>query len=213
MRNFRHRLTVVISAGIFSKSHKQSIVEAITENFYMTNKLMRRRNQPHENARMYLHSLELYLKNQVPSSATPNIPAPGTARQVCTEKAYAYEVVTHEDAGIIPIQCVLFKQETQPVGLSYTPANDPNIEGAIGQMSAPCQASESVKDFKDFDCHMQVTQWMVQTEHLVPPSVEVQSSSVNMQSMHANPAFIQQEVRGHLTQVGIVAPPADPYIP
>jgi len=77
-------------------------------------------------------------------------------------------------------------------------------------MSAPCQAGESVKDF---DHHMQVTQQIVQTECLVPPSVEVQSSLVDIQSMHANPAFMQQEVRGHSMQVGIVAPPADRYIP
>jgi len=180
------------------------------EDFYVTNELMGRRIQPHENARMYIHSLELYLKNQGPSSATPNVPASGMARQVCTEEAYAYEVVTHEDAEIILIQRVLFKQETHPVWLSHTLANNPNIKGAIGQMSAPHQASESAKDF---DCCMQAMQWMVQTEHLVPPSVEVQSSSVDTQLMHANPAFMQQEVRGHSTQVRIAAPPVDQYIP
>ena len=94
---------ILSRVGIFSKSHKWSIVEAIMEDFYMANELMERRIQPHENARMYLYSLELYLKNQVPSSATPNISAPGMARQVCTEEAYAYEVVIHEDVGIIPI--------------------------------------------------------------------------------------------------------------
>ena len=201
---------ILSRVGIFSKSHKQSIVEAIMEDFYVTNELMGRRIQPHKNARMYLHLLELYLKNQVPSSATPNIPAPGTARQVRTEEAYVYEVVMHEDAGIIPVQYVLFKQETQPVGPSRTLANDPNIEGAIGQMSASHQASESAKDF---DHHMQATQWMVQRERLIPPLVEVQSSSVDTQLMHANPAFMQQEVRGHSTQVRIAAPPADQYIP
>jgi len=149
---------ILSRVGIFSKSHKWSIVEAIMEDFYATNELIGRRIQPHQNARMYLHSLELYLKNQVPSSATPNVPAPGTARQVRTEEAYAYEVVTHEDAGIISIQHVCFKQETQPVGLSCTLANDPNIKRGIGQMSAPHQAGESTKDF---DCHMQAMQWMV----------------------------------------------------
>jgi len=201
---------ILFRAGIFSKSHKRSIVEAIMEDFYATNELIGRRIQPHENVRMYLHLLELYLKKQVLSSATPDVPAPGTARQVYTEEAYVYEVVTHEDAGTILVQYILFKQETQPVGLSCTLANDPNIKGAIGQMSASHQAGESMKDF---DHHMQVTQRMVQMECLVPLSVEVQSSSVDMQLMHANPAFMQQEVRGHLMQVGIAAPPVDQYVP
>ena len=200
---------ILFRAEIFSKSHKRSIVEAILEGFYATNELMERRIQPHKNTRMYLHLLEVYLKKEVPSSATPDVPAPRMTRQVHTEEAYAYEVVTHEDAGIISIQHVLFKQETQSVGPSCTLANDLNIEEAIGQMSASCQASESTKDF---DCHMQATQQMVQMECFVLLSVEVQSSSVDMQSMHANPAFMQQEVRGHLMQVGIAAPPADHYV-
>jgi len=57
---------------------------------------MRRRIQSHENAKMYLHSLELYLTKQVSSSTTPDVLGSGTARQVHTEEAYAYEVVMHE---------------------------------------------------------------------------------------------------------------------
>ena len=201
---------ILSRAGTRSRFHKRSIVEAVTEDFNATNELMGRKVQPHENAKMFLHSLELYLKTQVLSSETPNVPAPRMARQVRTEEGYAYEVVMHEDAGVIPVQHVLFKQETQSIGPSRTPANDPNIEGAIGQMSAPRQAGESLKDF---DHHMQATQQMVQMERLVLPSVEAQSTSVDTQSMHAHPTFEQQEVRGHLTQVEIAASPKDPYIP
>ena len=89
---------ILSRAGIRSRSHKWSIVEAVTEDFNATNELMGRKVQPHENAKMFLHSLELYLKTQVPSSETPNVPTPGTARQVWTEEGYAYEVVTL-DAG------------------------------------------------------------------------------------------------------------------
>ena len=104
---------------------------------------------------MYLHSLELFLKEQIPSLATPVGPASRTARQGQTEEAYAYKVMMHEDTGIAPIQRVLFKQETMPAGPSCTLVNDLNIEGAIGQMSAPCQAGESLRDY---DCRIQAMQ-------------------------------------------------------
>jgi len=63
---------------------------------------------------------------------------------------------------------------------------------------------------------MQAMQQLAQMEYLVLPLIEVQSSPVETQSMHtrmSNPAFVQHEVRGHLTQVGIVAPPVELYVP
>ena len=53
-------------------------------------------------------------------------------------------------------------------------------------------------------------------DYLDSPQVEVQSSSIETQSMHAglsNPAFVQHEVRGHSTQVGIAAPLVEHYVP
>ena len=120
--------------------------------------------------------------------------------------------VTHKDVGIAPVQSVLFKQETMPAEPSRTPVNDPNIEGAIRQMSASCQAGESLKDY---DCRTQATQQLAQMDYLDLPQIEVQRFSVKTQSMHtrmSNLAFVQHEIRGHSTQVGMLAPPAEQYI-
>jgi len=204
---------ILSRVDIHSRTKKRSIMDALTEDFYTTNELTRRKIQPHENMKMYLHSLELFLKEQVPSLATLVGPASGMARQGQTEEVYAYKVMTHEDMGIAPIQRVLFKQEMMPAGSSRTLVNDPNIEGAIGQMSAPHQAGESLRDYNH---HMQAMQRLAQTDYLDLPQVEMQSSSIKTQSMHAglsNLAFVQHEVRGHSTQVRIVAPPAERYIP
>ena len=72
---------ILSRVGIHSRTQKRSIMDAITEDFYTTNELMGRKIQPHENMKMYLYSLELFLKEQVPSLATPVGPASGMARQ------------------------------------------------------------------------------------------------------------------------------------
>jgi len=59
----------------FIASHKWHIVNTINQQFHAINEQMGPSEQPHENMKMYLHTLSIYLKSQKSSSATPEVAA------------------------------------------------------------------------------------------------------------------------------------------
>ena len=52
---------ILTCAGIYSQSHKWHIVDTINQQFHAINEQMGQSEQPHENMKMYLHTLSMML--------------------------------------------------------------------------------------------------------------------------------------------------------
>ena len=181
--------TAFYDAGIYDESQKERILDIVNREFKHINYLMGREVvQPHHNLRMYLETLRVYMK-------TPLVPTEEDEQPA--EEGFDFVDVSTVYPGVYEQGINPARQEQAPV--------DPNIEGAIGQLSAPRRIGESKTDFKR---RSHAVQRMGSAEYQVPQTTEITTTAETQSRIAGSlrPAFIQDELRGQSTQVDVESP-------